>query len=465
MKMNAPATSTAPVEPVTDPVALPATAPAPAPADTGGRLLNRNYLLLWGGQAVSQLGNQVYALAIMLWLMEKTGSASLMGLVMMFASLPALLLSPVGGAFADRHSRIRIIIVSDLIAGCGLSLLTFVLWMSQGSPDRVRFVIGCLFVVATTNGVVRSFFMPAVAASIPDLVPKEKLVAANSMNQFSIQAALFVGQAVGGILYRLVGAPVLFLIDAVSFFLSAGSSSLIRLKERKRELGPERTPREVLQGYLRDLGEGFRYVWNYKGFRYFVLTASLMNFLLMPVTVLFPFYVKLYLGKGSEWYGFLVATVSVGSVSGYLLASVLRLKGPARAWTILGGLLVAPILYGTLGYQRSPALALLGCFGFGMALGIVNVNLMTIAQTSTPLELRGRVMGLVTALGGGLIPIGMALGGVLGDLTGKNVPLVYSVCGAITVVIVLVTCLRRDTREYLAWGRQGRPEATAAAAP
>ncbi|MFL6196642.1 MAG: hypothetical protein ACJ75H_20840, partial [Thermoanaerobaculia bacterium] len=102
MKMNAPATSTAPVEPVTDPVALPET--APAPADTGGQLLNRNYLLLWGGQAVSQLGNQAYALAIMLWLMEKTGSASLMGLVMMCASLPALLLSPIGGAFADRHS-------------------------------------------------------------------------------------------------------------------------------------------------------------------------------------------------------------------------------------------------------------------------------------------------------------------------------------------------------------------------
>lgn len=458
MKMNAPATSAVPpVEPATEPVAM----PAPTPGGEG-RLFNRNYLLLWGGQAVSQLGNQAYALAMMFWLMEKTGSASLMGLVMMFSSLPALLLSPIGGAFADRHSRIRIIIVSDLIAGCALATLTGAMWLA---PDRVRLVIGCLFVVATTLGLVRSFFMPAVAASIPDLVSKEKLVAANSMNQFSIQAALFIGQAVGGILYRMVGAPVLFLIDAVSFFLSAGSSSLIRLKERKRELGPERTAREVFQGYLRDLGEGFRYVWNYKGFRYFVFTASLMNFLMMPVTVLFPFYVKIYLGKGSEWYGFLVATVSLGTVSGFLLASVLRLKGPARTWTILGGMLLAPTLYGTLGFLRIPATALVGCFGFGMAMGIVNVNLMTIAQTSTPVELRGRVMGLVTALGGGLIPIGMALGGVLGDLTGKNVPLVYSVCGAITVAIVLITCLRRDTREYLAWGRQGRPEATAAAAP
>ena len=81
---------------------------APAtPGQTPGKLLNRNFVLLWGGQAVSQLGNQAYSLAMMFWLMEKTGSASIMGLVLTVSNLPALLLSPLGGTFADRHSRIR----------------------------------------------------------------------------------------------------------------------------------------------------------------------------------------------------------------------------------------------------------------------------------------------------------------------------------------------------------------------
>ncbi len=443
-------------------------APAPSPAVAGTEaapgapteLLNRNFLLLWGGQAVSQLGNQAYSLAMMFWLMEATGSASLMGLVMTVSSLPALLLSPFGGAFADRHSRIRIIIVGDVIAGCALTVLTVAMWMA---PGQVKLLTGCLFGVAVTLGLVRSFFMPAVAATIPGLVPKEKLLAANSLNQFSIQAALFIGQATGGILYKLVGAPVLFLIDAVSFFLSGASSSLIRTNERKRELGPERTVKEVLRSYRRDLAEGFRYVWKYKGFRYFLGSASLMNFLMMPVIVLFPFYVSRYLGKGAEWYGFLVAALSVGTVCAFVLSSFLRLQGPARAWTILGGMLIAPFLYGTLGFINIPLAALAGCFGFGLALGIVNVNLVTIAQTSTPTEMRGRVMGLVTVLSGGLVPIGMALGGVVGDLTGKNVPLVYSVCGVLTVILILATCLRKDTREYLAWGRQEKEEAPAAA--
>src|SRR3954447_24706162 len=90
--------------------------PSPAvPADTAvtaaavpepgepGRLLNPNFLLLWVGQSISVLGNQAYALAVSFWLMKKTGSASLMGLLMTCSTLPGILLAPFGGTFADRH--------------------------------------------------------------------------------------------------------------------------------------------------------------------------------------------------------------------------------------------------------------------------------------------------------------------------------------------------------------------------
>ncbi|HKI01707.1 MAG TPA: MFS transporter [Thermoanaerobaculia bacterium] len=428
---------------------------AAAPSRSG-TLLNRNFLLLWGGQTISQLGNQAYSLAMMFWLMEKTGSASLMGLVLTFSNLPALLLSPFGGTFADRHSRVRIIIVCDILAGLSILGLTAAVWLV---PDQVRLIITLLFVVSTALGLIRSFFVPAVGAAIPDLVPKEKLAAANSLNQFSIQAALFVGQAAGGVLYRLVGAPILFLIDGISFFLSAVSAAFIRLPRKTRERGPERTVKEIFRAFMADLAEGFRYVWKFKGLRYFLAAASLMNFFMMPVVVLFPFFVSLYLGKGAEWYGFLMAAISIGTVCGFLLASTLRLQGSPRAWSIIAGMLIVPTLYGTLALLNSPAAALAGAFGVGVAMGLVNVTLVTMAQSSTPPELRGRVMGLVNTLSGGLIPIGMALGGFVGDLTGKNIPLVYGVCGALTVIVILATCLRGDTREYLAWGRQGRPEA------
>ena len=428
---------------------VPATAEAVAEPPEPGQLLNRNFVLLWIGQTISQLGNQAYALAVSFWLMEKTGSASLMGLLLTVSTLPGVLLAPFGGTFADRHSRIRILIVCDLVAGTGMLGLTAVALLA---PGRVHLLVSLLFAVAVLLGVNGSFFMPAIAACIPDLVPKPKLAAANSITQFSVQATLFVGQAAGGVLYRLIGAPMLFLFDGLSFLVSALSSLLIRLPEKPRKRSGEKTGREALRSFLRDTAEGFHYVWDHRGLRDFALSVSVINLLIMPVVVLLPFYVRLYLGKGAEWFGFLMAAISVGAIAGYLTAGALGLRGHARARGILAGLILLPVVFGTFGFLRVPAAALAGAFLAGAALGFINVQFAALVQGSTPRELRGRVLGLLSTMAGGLMPIGLALGGFAGDLTHKNVPLVYAVCGGLSIAVVLLTTSRRASREYLATG-------------
>src|SRR5947209_12481686 len=109
-------TPTAPPAPAADPADIADIAAPPA------RLWNRNFFLLWQGQTVSQFGNQAFAVAMMFWILENTGSASLMGLLMSLSILPGVLLAPFGGTFADRHSRVRILVVCDLIAGLGILL-------------------------------------------------------------------------------------------------------------------------------------------------------------------------------------------------------------------------------------------------------------------------------------------------------------------------------------------------------
>ncbi len=416
--------------------------------ETAGRLLNRNFLLLWLGQSVSQLGNQAFNIAVAFWVVEKTGSASVMGLLMAVATLPGVLLGPVGGTFADRHPRVRILIVCDLLAAAGVLGLAAALFLA---PDRVGPLVALLFVVEALEGVIRAFFMPAVSACIPDLAPEDKLEAANSLNQFSIQAFLLIGQTVGGVLYRVLGAPLLFLIDGLSFLFAAASAAFIRLPETKRETAPAgEAGTGPFRRFLAETAEGFRYVWARKGMRDFMLTCSLVNFLLMPVVVLLPFYVQLYLKKGAAWYGFLMAALSAGTVAGFLLAGALRPRGRARAAGIILSLLILPLVFGTLGFLRSPAAALAGAFLGGAALGFINVQLAATTQSSTPAELRGRVMGLLGTLSGGLVPLGMALGGFLGDLTGKNVPLVYGVCAVLAVLTIVTTTFRRESRDYLA---------------
>jgi MFS family permease len=270
------------------------------------------------------------------------------------------------------------------------------------------------------------------------------------MNQFSIQASMFVGQAAGGILYSLVGPTALFLIDSLSYFFAAGAESFI----------PRDTPvpRKIAAGvhpfrhFLHETAEGFRWVWARKGMRDFMFGVSLINFLAMMPSVLFPFYVKLYLHAGPKWYGFLMAAMSVGAVLGFVTAGSFRLTGPARARGILAALAIYPVCFGTLAFIRTPALAFVAVLFGGMMVGYINVSLITLLQGSTPNELRGRVMGLLGTLGGALIPLGLALGGVVGDLTHKNFPLVVLVTTGMVLLIAISLGIRKSSRDYLAYG-------------
>ena len=414
----------------------------PVPAT---RLWNRNFVLLWQGQTVSQLGNEAFLVAMMFWTMETTGSASLMGLLMTISSLPGVVLAPFGGALADRWSRVRIIVVCDVIAGLGVLALGFAMRAWSG---ETQLLLGLLFAVAVLEGVVRAFFMPAVSATIPDLVPAERLAAANSANQFSIQTSVFLGQAVGGVLYRLLGAPLLFILDGVSYLFSALSEAFIRAP---RPVPPPRDEAvHPLRQLARETADGLRWVWRRPGMRDFIVVASLLNFLAMPMFVLFPFYVSDVLGTGAEWYGFLLAAISAGSAAGFVVAGTLRISGAVRGWTLVAAMVVGPGLFGLLGLVRLPWAALATAFAGGVALGVLNIFLITLLQSSTPPELRGRVMGLLATLGGALIPLGSALGGFAGDLTGKNIPLVFGVCGALSVAATALLATRRDCRAFLA---------------
>ena len=414
-----------------------------------GRLWNRNFFLLWQGQTISQLGNQAFSIGMMFWLMRATGSASLMGLLMFTSMLPGVLLGPFGGTFADRHSRIRIAVVCDFLSGAAILTLGFVMLdprVQRLEPEAVRFVLGLMFGGAVLVGSLRAFRQPALGAAIPDLVPRERIAAANSLNQFAVQGSTLVGQAAGGVLYQALGAAVLYLIDGASFLYASLSALFVRQ--------PAQTPRKAAEHpfrhFLQETAEGFRYLGRKRGLRDFTVLASMVNFFAMPILVLLPFYVELYLKAGAGWYGFLMAGMSAGAVIGFLVAGTLKLTGEARGRAILSVLAVAPVLFGVLGLVRNPILALALICANGLAVGFVNVYLMAMVQTSTAAEMRGRVLGVIMTLASGLTPLAMALGGVVGDLTGKNIPLIYGVCGGCSLLLILWLGPRRDLREFLA---------------
>ncbi len=416
------------------------------------RLFNRDFALLWQGQLVSQLGSQAFLVATMYWTMEATGSASLVGVVMMLSALPMVLLGPFGGTLADRRARVPILVVCDLVSGAVVLSLAGLMLSGRGSTGLT--MVWLLAVVAVL-GCVRAFFQPAVTAAVPDLVPPSKLPAANSLIQLSSQGSTVLGQAVGGVLYRLLGAPLLFVADGVSYLLSAASESFIRQPPVAK--GPRKKPAAVLAEYVRDTGEGFAYLRRRPGLVALLVAASAVNFFLMPVFVLLPFYVEQSLGAGAAWYGFLLSGLSAGSIAGSVAAGLLRLPERHRGALLVGSFFAASVLLGLLGVATSRYLALALLTAAGLASGLINVHVITLFQTATPPELRGRVLSLVIALAGAVTPLGMLVGGVLGDLTGKSLAAIFIGCGAAATATVAVATTRSAFRALV--GGEASPEA------
>jgi MFS family permease len=353
-------------------------------------------------------------------------------------------LAPLGGALADRHSRLGLILAGDVIRGVavlGLAGLMF------ARPEADVVIVVALAVVAVLGGVVNAAFQPAIAAAIPDLVPAGRVAAANSLNQLSVQGSAFVGQAAGGVLFAALGAPFLFLIDGVTYLFSAASEAFIRLPQERRA---EDLRARGFAAYWRDTIDGVRYLRGRPGMASFLGVAAAINFFAMPVILLLPFYVSGPLGRGATWYGFLLAAFGAGAVAGYLAAGALPIAPRRRPAVFAAALAGTGACFLAAGQVGEPTVALALFFTVGALTGLVNIVVLTLFQVTTPSEMRGRVMALVIALSGAAAPLGMAVGGVLGDATGQDIPLVYGACGAAIALLALCSVGLRAVREFLA---------------
>ena len=183
----------------------------------------------------------------------------------------------------------------------------------------------------------------------------------------------------------------------------------------------------------------------------FLITGAVFNALLMPISVLLPVYATRYLQVDVRWYGFLLAAIGAGAIAGCTAIGAARSKltGPARRALLIAGFAGLALALMVLGQIRSLWFALAILFATGVFSGTINVLVMSITQRRTSSEFRGRVIGLQTMMTRVLVPIGLVGGGAIADLTGRNVPLVYGICGALALVSVLLLASHRSTRAFL----------------
>jgi MFS transporter, DHA3 family, macrolide efflux protein len=357
-------------------------------------LSNPNFRNILIGSAVSSVGDGFHTIASMWWVKVHTGSDALVASVALAKGLTAVLLAPFAGALVDRQDRRRVMLFVDLARAAIVALLGALALTERLEPWML---IACGALLSALG----TLFGPAFGSSIPNIVGKENLAPANSNLQISGTLAGIAGPALGGIAVAGVGSGGAFLVDGLSFLVSAGFILASRIP----------TPEAVIAGksssLLRDVLEGWRWLRGQRLIFGIMVVALGLNFLTAPLQVLFPGYAKDVLLTDSRGFGLLEAGWSIGFLIGALALGALK---PRRVGLMV---MLCMGLFGTLlvgvGLSRLLPLSLGLIVLIGVMLAVVNITITVLFQSRIPNELQGRVFGVMQTLGSGLQPLGLAL--------------------------------------------------------
>lgn len=388
-------------QPVPD-LDLPPSSPPPAGwRRTFRALRHRNYRLFISGQSVSQVGSWMQRIT-QNWLVYRlSGSEFLVGAVGFCANVPVLLIGPIGGITADRHSRYRILLAAQtllLLQAAALATLTLT------GAVTVRQI----FLLALVWGVVTAFEIPARQALFIHMVGKEDLFNAITLNSVSMNAARILGPAVAGVLIATFGEGLCFTINAVTFLAVIISLLLMRL--------PAAQPNRAASPWIH-LREGFRYVGGNRPVLSLLLVNSAVSIARSPSVALAPFFADAIFGRGAEGLGALMGAAGIGAVCGTLgLATRTDTRGLPR--TVLNCVLISMTCLALFAWSPSFWLSL----GFFLLIGYAHMrqsaSVNTLVQSLIPDEYRGRVMSLYSMTAIGSLPFGQLAGGAIAEEIG-----------------------------------------------
>jgi MFS family permease len=393
---------------------------------------NRNLQLLFGGQVVSSFGDWLYILALVVLAYDLTGSATLVAALTFVRLLPYALFLPFSGVLADRGNRKALMIASDLGRGVCMLGLLFV-----GSEETLWIAFPLVFLATALS----SLFKPAMSSVLPAIVgDEEDLVKANGIWSQMDALSFVLGPALGGVLVLLGEPRLAFLINGLTFLISAATLLFVRVPPREAAERPE----EGEEGWLSETLAGFRFLFreNEGVLAAFTLTITgigLMGGAMWTLTVVLA---EETFGLGGQGAGFLNAAYGAGGFLGGIVvgAVVPRLGlGAAFIWGTVISSAVA-ILFGL-----SPAGVL--PFVFILVLGVTDVfsevASTTVLQTGTPDALLGRVFGAFESTLVFSMLVGAVVIGPLIDLAGARAATVILTLAGVALLLACLPRLKR----------------------
>src|SRR5258705_3444758 len=400
----------------------------------------RNFLLLWCGQSISQVGSQVTIWRSPLHAVLMLHAPPMQTGFLTAASIaPNVLAGLLAGAWVDRVQRRPLMIAADV--GRALLLLSIPLAARSG-----RLTLPLLYGVAVGTGLCAIVFDVAYGAFLPSVVARERLLEANGQLEASNAVARIAGPGLAGVLVQLLSGPSALLLDALSFVVSFGSLLLVRTHEARRARAPRQQP-----SWLHDVGQGVRLVATHALLRPLTVSAALFGFFdTMLVAIYVPYLVR-ELRIPAALFGGIFAVAGVGRLlSASLAATVANRAGIGRA--MVGGMLLAALAEMVIAVAQGPvllaaALVTLGEAGVQGGEVVAYIANRSARQMVIPDALQGRVTATMRVLSAACAAVGAVLGGWSAGLLGLRATVMIAGVGTVAAGLWLWSTPVRHQRE------------------
>jgi DHA3 family macrolide efflux protein-like MFS transporter len=371
------------------------------------------FFTIWIGQAFSLFGSQIVQFALVWWLTEQTGSATVLATASLFGMLPQIVLSPFAGALVDRWNRRIVMMVADSAIAILTLGLSFLFYTGQVQVWHIY----AIMLLRSAGG---AFHWPAMQASTSLMVPKEHLTRIGGLNQTLSGLVGIAAPPLGAMLLQVIPVYGVLLVDVATAFLAVPPLFFVHIPQPKKRCEGQLTG--VKTTLWTDLAEGFRYVASWRGMLILGVLAALLNCLFTPAFSLLPLLVSKHFGGGAVQLGVINSAWGIGMLAGGLVLSAwggFKRKMTTCLMGVIGmgvGLMVVAVAPSNLFW-----LALSGTVMAGFMAPMANGPLFAVVQSVVEPDMQGRVMSLMNSVAAAMSPLGLLIAGRLTDFLGLQV--------------------------------------------
>ena len=396
----------------------------------------RNYRLYFLGQVVSVSGSWMQQVAIAWLVLRLTGSAFALGVTTALQTLPYLFLGPWGGLVADRVSKRRLLICTQLAQ----VIPPVILWVVA---ERGAAQIWMVYVLVVFRGVINTFDNPARQSFVTEMVGRDRIVNAVSLNASIIQAGRLIGPAIAAVVIATLGLAPCFILNALTFLFMVGMLLLMRPAEL--------TPAPVLPRRKGQLREGLAVAARTPELRVPLGMMAVVGLLAFNFTVVLPAVARFTFGGSATTYALMVNFLAVGALGGALVSGT-RTSVTQRmvAWSSVA----FGVALGAAAVVDDLAVFLVAMIAVGAASVLFSASVQSSLQLAAAPEMRGRILSLYQLVYMGTTPLGALVVGALASTVGPRSGLVLGAAGALVAGAVGIWLQRRSSDP----SASGRPE-------